>query len=97
MELLGECQLSLALAGLMNTEQAHLMGEVFHLIEHHEHLPVKRLFWGVGKVRVEPRSWLINEIRRSFFLAGGSVEQKKLVLIKSPPPCRSEPTAGADG
>jgi hypothetical protein len=31
---------------LMNTEQPHLMREVFHLIKHHDDLPLKRLFWG---------------------------------------------------
>src|ERR1700694_2610669 len=97
MELLSQSLCSSSIAGLMNTEQAHLVREVFNLIEHHEHLPVKRLFLGVGKVSVEARSWLINEIRRWFFLRLSLLQQKKHGVIKSPPLVRPEPRAGADG
>jgi len=50
MELLGQSLCGCSFTGLVDAEQPHLVREVFHLIEHHEHVPVKRLFWGIGKV-----------------------------------------------
>src|SRR5918994_840195 len=97
MELLGESLRSSSLAGLVDTEQLHLIGEVFHLIKHHDHLPMKRGFWGVGKLRVEARSWLINEIPRPFFPELSLWREKRRVLIKCPPPSQFQPQAGADG
>jgi hypothetical protein len=97
MELLLEESLGGSLfTGLVDTEQPQLVREVFDLIEHHDRLPMKKEFWGVGKLRVEARPWLINEIRRAFFPQLSLWEGKRRILIKAPPPCQSQPQADAD-
>src|SRR5438309_10869161 len=84
MELLGESLRGPSLAGLVDTEQPHLIGEVFHLIEHHEHLPGERLYWGVGMARVGVRSWLKKEIRQRVFPKSAGVGEKEHGFLKYP-------------
>src|SRR4026207_1079666 len=97
MELLRQGLSGSAIAGLVDTEQAHLVREIFDLIEHHDDLPVKRRLAGIPKLSIGVRSWLIGQMRRPFFLLCAWGEQKKLVLIKSPPRFRRESTADGDG
>lgn len=49
-ELLGQSLLSSSVTGFVNAKEAHLMGQVFNLIEYHDNRPPLRVDGGVAQV-----------------------------------------------